>query len=47
MTSELDPVSAAQELLNALPEASLEDHAEMLESIHRSLSEALTSIDNL
>jgi hypothetical protein len=46
MTTE-DPLAHAQELLNGLPEAPLEQHAEAFETIHRSLSEALTSIDNL
>lgn len=47
MTSEVDSVSQAQEVLNALPQAALNEHGEMLEAIHRSLSEALASIDNL
>jgi len=44
---DVDPVAAAQEVLNALPETPLDEHVEAFESIHRSLTDALSSIDNL
>lgn len=43
----LDPLSSAQEVLNGLGDAPIEEHVEAFESIHRSLTEALSSIDNL
>lgn len=42
-----DPVAAAQDLLNALPETPLAEHVEAFESVHRALSDALSAIDNL
>lgn len=44
---DLDPVAQAQEILNALPSMELSEHVEAFENIHRSLTEALSAIDNL
>lgn len=43
----IDPVARAQELLNTLATAPVEEHPDLFDSIHAALTQSLTEIDGL